>query len=174
MAIKKTKVAPSAVKSSSIATKPATQIPNTYKRAMDKATGNTKLKVTTCYGDKAGTPNYDDMNESGVHYKFPDAFQTTIDKSDMIPSWNSMSTSIDAPDAITRTNEPIYLQGFRKEPAKTVMSVEDNTAIRASHKQDGGTLIHNANSQVDKPLSPTSTALYGGTLPKGKSSTKVT
>jgi hypothetical protein len=170
MAIKKTTVAPSAAGSSSIATKPAKQIPNTDKREMDKATGNTKLKMTTCYGGNDGSPNYDDAKETGVSYSHPDAFQTTIDKSDRIPAWNSMSVSQDSPDAITRTNEPIYHQGFRKEPNKTVMDHADNKVIRTSRKQDGGDIIHNQNSQVDKALIPTSTAIYGGKLPKRSSS----
>ena len=166
-------------KANAIATSPPTQIVNTDKRQMDMANpnrkggGNTPLKVATCGGVPEAT-HYDDIKESlGAKVSYPADFQTVIrdnEQQQNIPAWNSMSTSIDAPDAITRTNEPIYHQGFRKEHNKTVMDHGDNTTIRHSHKQDGGTIIHNENSQVDKAFSPTSETLYGGKLPKRSSS----
>ncbi|SRR5258708_23796320 len=164
MATKKT-----TTKASSIATTPPKQRLNTDKREMDKANENTHLKVTTCAGG-AFSPEYDKIKETGVSYGHPAWNETTIDKSDRIPAWNSMSVSIDSPDAITRTNEPIYHQGFRKEPNKSVMDAGDNTIIRHTHKQDGGTIIHNQNSQVNKPFSPTSETIHGGKLPKRSSS----
>jgi hypothetical protein len=75
----------------SIATAPAKQIPNTDKRQMEQPKGNTRLKVTTCYGDPSVVPNYDDMNESlGYKYSKPSEFQTTIDQSDRLTPWNAI------------------------------------------------------------------------------------
>jgi len=170
--------------SGSIATKPAKQIPNTNKREMDmvnpnrKGGGNTPLKMATCGGDPEAI-HYDDILEStGTKYSYPAEFQTVImnnEQQQNIPAWNAMSVSIDAPDAITRTDEPIYHQGFRKAPKKWIdNNKDDNMIISHAHKQDGGTIIHHENSQVDAPFTPTSTTIYGGTLPKGKSSSKVT
>jgi hypothetical protein len=113
----------------SIATKPAKQILNTNKREMDQATGNTPLKTATCGSANDAVP-YDDILEAGgTKVSNPHEFQTTVDKSDRVPAWNAMAVSQDSPDAITRTNMPIYHEGHRKEPMKMVHSTDNHKAI---------------------------------------------
>lgn len=150
---------PSAV-GKSIATKPAKQIPNTNRRQMDQATtrrskiagtgsvlqngmGNTKLKVTTCYGDKDGTPNYDDIKEAGVSYRHPDEFQTTVDKSDRVPQWNAVG-GFDLADKNAHNSMPnthvdkVGAVGFHKQPMTHVHSLADTATI-----SQGGVLDQN-------------------------------
>ncbi len=178
---------------SSIATTPPKQRLNTDKREMDmsnpnrKGGGNTPLKVATCGGEPEAI-HYDDIPEStGTKYSTPADFQTVIKNNEQqedIPPWTSVSGySLEDKgvatnkDNINYAKETGLTQGFHKQPDTTVHAMEDNTNIRRGHMQvvtnDGYKIVGAANSQIDKPFSPTSTTIYGGTLPKGKSSSSV-
>lgn len=92
---------------------------------------NTPLKITTC-SPSTNPPalQYDDVQESGVKHHYPDQFEYTTDRSDRVPSWNSVKEDIRPKDATFRTTkEAAIVDGYHKGPMMYQYTVEDNARI---------------------------------------------
>jgi hypothetical protein len=168
------------------------RIPNTDKRqdtstrAINKKKENTELKVTTCYGGPDTAPNYDDIVESGVKYKYPSVFENVLDGNDRktatTPAWtNIKGYSLEDKDAATNRDNINYAkeigltEGYHKQPDMHVHTDAENKAIRSGHMQkvytdDKGNpaydIVVAPNNQIDKKFIPIFTVMYGGQLPR--------
>jgi hypothetical protein len=96
---------------------------------------NTPLKLHTCTTTpEGGALHYDDVMETGTKYLVPQDFQTTVDRSDRLNSWQPMQPSRDAPDAVTRTETGMVGHDrYHMGPSMHQWSVADNEAISKGH-----------------------------------------